>query len=151
MTQQIGWSPLKRKIIIPSERKQKHMNIPSTRNDIYYNQKCKQTTGFTNMEKCYYFLYQKHNLIILLKVNDFTKAWFLQGREWYSGKWMIISNCEHSFVYLVKWHFLNKQSTSTINSVGDILLRWRHSNEHLNFLTLSIFLANKNFQSNVTF
>lgn len=62
------------------------MNIPSTRNDIFYNQKCKQTTGFTNMEKCYYFLYQKHNLIILLKVNDFTKAWFLQGREWYSGK-----------------------------------------------------------------
>ena len=97
------------------------------------------------------FFIKKNNLIILLKVNDFTKAWFLQGREWYSGKWMIISNCEHSFVYFVKWHFLNKQSTSTINSVGDILLRWRHSNEPLNFLTLSIFLVNKNFQSNVTF
>lgn len=103
------------------------------------------------MEKCYYFLYQKHNLIILLKVNDFTKAWFLQGREWYSGKWMIISNCEHSFVYLVKWHFLNKQSTSTINSVGDILLRWRHSNEHLNFLTLSIFLAIRTFNQMLHF
>jgi len=25
------------------------------------------------MEKCYYFLYYKHNLTILLKVNDFTK------------------------------------------------------------------------------
>ena len=50
------------------------MHIPSTRNDIFYNQKCKQTTGFTNMEKCYCFLYQEHNLIILLKVNDFTKA-----------------------------------------------------------------------------
>lgn len=96
------------------------------------------------MEKCYYFLYYTHNLIILLKVNDFTKAWFLQGREWYSDKWMIISNCEHSFVYLVKWHFLNKQSTSTINSVGDILLRWRHSNEHFHFCPFSLWIRTFN-------